>query len=496
MANNEIYLKVKGWFEDKISAGVSRALGGISKMAGKVAQGVGGMVSMFSGMGGELAKVTNGINGLLNGFMALGPVGGVLAGISIAVGWITEKTLGAAEAVKKLSEERLAAMQKRLADLKATEIEKLDKVIAKAADEAERAAKAFDLMASAYLKMSDAANATAAAGATAEMSAIAKEKHSAMMGAASSEESALIGAGYDVIIARRRREEAERAGNADVERAMQQAADDAQRAAASDKALDDAKKALLAAYRKHEEATNMEAVAPDLLKARKKQLEQAQKNVRAAEERQIMAHAQAAASAELVNTAQLKRAAALDDADSGVMAAEMTEADLIVSQTKAAEAEFLKLQLEAERDAAKKRADAEKALADARKRQVDGLNAAIAQQERSAEFFRGELNQAAQELQSAWHLYRNKAAMQAVMDEEKAQKEAEKQWEKDFDRLNSRRRDWRTAENLNVDDRAVREVALAKERKDQAERALGEIAENTRETKEMLSGLLVMKGGE
>ena len=47
-------------------------------------------------MGGELAKVTNGINGLLNGFMALGPVGGVLAGISIAVGWIAEKTLGAA----------------------------------------------------------------------------------------------------------------------------------------------------------------------------------------------------------------------------------------------------------------------------------------------------------------------------------------------------------------------------------------------------------------
>lgn len=496
MATNEIYLKVKGWFEDKISSGVSRAIGSISKMAGKVAQGVGGMVSMFSGMGGELAKVTNGINGLLNGFMALGPVGGVLAGISIAVGWITEKTLGAAEALKKLSEERLAAMQKRLADIKATELEKLDKVIANAANEAERASKAFDLMANSYLKMSDAANATAVAGASAEIAAIAKEKQVAMLGAASPEESALIGAGYDVAIAERRREETKRVGNADVERAMQQAADDAERAAASDKALDDAKKALLIAYRKHEEATNIEDAAPDFLKARKKQLEQAQKNVQAAEERQAAAHVQAAVSAELVNAAQLKRAAALDDADSGVMAAQKAESDLIVSQTKAAEAEFLKLQLEAERDAARKRADDEKALADARKRQVDGLNAAISQQEKSAEFFRGELNQATQDLSSAWHLYRNKDAMRAVMAEEKAQKEAEKQWAKDFDRLKSRRRDWRTAENLNVDDRAVREVALAKERKDQAERALGEIAENTRETKEMLSGLLTMKGGE
>jgi hypothetical protein len=42
----------------------------------------------------------------------------------------------------------------------------------------------------------------------------------------------------------------------------------------------------------------------------------------------------------------------------------------------------------------------------------------------------------------------------------------------------------------------VREVALAKERKDQAERSLVEIAENTRRTREQLESLLTMKGGE
>ena len=173
---HEIWLKVKGWYEDQISTKAAAVMKKLSMMSAKVAQGVGGVVNMFSGMGGELAKVTNGLNGLLNGFAAMGPVGGVLAGLSVAIGWVTEKLMASEEAAKKLAEKHLAAMQKRLADMKATEIERLDKAIAKAADDADRAAKAFDAMAAVWMKVAQAKDATAAAGDTAEIAALNLEK--------------------------------------------------------------------------------------------------------------------------------------------------------------------------------------------------------------------------------------------------------------------------------------------------------------------------------
>ena len=496
MNTKEIYLKVKGWFEDKISTRLNSALKKITPMFGKVAQGIGGLTSMLPSMDGALNKVSAGINGLVAGFLSLGPAGVVLAGISVAVGIITDKIYGAAEAAKNLHEKHLAAMQERLRQLKADEIEKLDKAISKAADDADRAAKAFDAMAAAYMKVAQAKDATSAAGDAADISALALERQQAMNAAGSENEAAAIGVGYDVAIAQRRLAAATDQQSAAVERAAEQAADDAERAAASDKAVADARNAYLLALKKQNEAENMEAVAPDVLKARNKSVEQARKNLEAAEMRRTAAYAQQEASAEAVKQAELRRAAAIDDATAAVENAERAEAKLLESQILAERAEYERLELEAEKKAAEERQAAERAVADARKREADSVRASIAEQEKQRSFFESELSNAAQELTNAWHLYRDKSAMQAVMDEEKAQKQAEKDWAKDFASLKSRRRDWRTAENLNVDDRATREVALAKERKDQAERSLVEIAENTRRTREQLESLLTMKGGE
>ena len=250
MATKEIYLKVKGWFEDKISTRLNSALKKITPMFGKVAQGIGGLTSMLPSMDGALNKVTAGINGLVAGFLSLGPAGVVLAGISVAVGIITDKIYGAAEAAKKLAEDRLAAMQERLRQIKADEIEKLDKAISKAADDADRAAKAFDAMAAAYMKVAQAKDATAAAGDAADISALALERQQAMNAAGSENEAAAIGAGYDVAIAQRRLAAATDQQSAAVERAAEQAADDAERAAASDKAVADARDAYLLALKK------------------------------------------------------------------------------------------------------------------------------------------------------------------------------------------------------------------------------------------------------
>ncbi len=80
--------------------------------------------------------------------------------------------------------------------------------------------------------------------------------------------------------------------------------------------------------------------------------------------------------------------------------------------------------------------------------------------------------------------------------EMKAQADAEKQWQKDFDRLRSHRRDWRTAEfgSLSAAEESVRQVALAKEEKEAADRAVIETAENTRQLAAKLDELLQLKG--
>ena len=107
---------------------------------------------------------------------------------------------------------------------------------------------------------------------------------------------------------------------------------------------------------------------------------------------------------------------------------------------------------------------------------------------------RSAVSAAESKLQQAWGWYRDKDSMAAQIAEEKADAQARKQFEKDFERLKDRRRDWRTAENLSVDDEAVRRVALAREEKEQAERHLAEIEKNTASLAEKLDELLQVKG--
>lgn len=97
-------------------------------------------------------------------------------------------------------------------------------------------------------------------------------------------------------------------------------------------------------------------------------------------------------------------------------------------------------------------------------------------------------------LQQAWGWYRDKDSMRAQLEEEKADAAARKQFDKDFEKLKSKHRDWRTAENLSVDDEAVRRVALAREEKEAADKHLAEIEKNTADLSAKLDELLSVKG--
>lgn len=176
-----------------------------------------------------------------------------------------------------------------------------------------------------------------------------------------------------------------------------------------------------------------------------------------------------------------------------------------------------KEQAEKDKAAAEKRAEAERKAAEkvaAERARLDAQEAARRERERQKELAdkirdhqqllaaerqaenkeRSKIAAAESKLQQAWGWYRDKDSMAAQIAEEKADAQARKQFEKDFERLKDRRRDWRTAENLSVDDEAVRRVALARKEKEQAERHLAEIEKNTAALADKLDELLSVKG--
>ena len=103
------------------------------------------------------------------------------------------------------------------------------------------------------------------------------------------------------------------------------------------------------------------------------------------------------------------------------------------------------------------------------------------------------LAEAQEKVRQAWGWYRDKDSLKAQLAEEKAEGAAQKQFEKDFAKLRDRRRDWRTADNLSLDEEAVRRVGLAREAEAEAQKRLDEIAENTRELADRLEELLTME---
>ena len=185
-------------------------------------------------------------------------------------------------------------------------------------------------------------------------------------------------------------------------------------------------------------------------------------------------------------------------------------------KTATVEEEYAKVRAKADEKAAKKRAeeDAKAAEKAAKERErLDKQEAARRERERQKELAdkikdhqkllaaeraeesktRTAVSAAESKLQQAWGWYRDKDSMAAQLEEEKADAAARKQFEKDFERLKDRRRDWRTAENLSVDDEAVRRVALAREEKAAAEKHLAEIEANTAALAEKLDELLQAK---
>lgn len=94
----------------------------------------------------------------------------------------------------------------------------------------------------------------------------------------------------------------------------------------------------------------------------------------------------------------------------------------------------------------------------------------------------------------AWGWYRDRDAWKAQIEEERADAKAQKQFERDFEKLRGRR-DWRTAE-LSDEEEVVRRVALAREERAAAEEYARQTAEACAAAAESLATIEAAIGGE
>lgn len=162
--------------------------------------------------------------------------------------------------------------------------------------------------------------------------------------------------------------------------------------------------------------------------------------------------------------------------------------------------ELARLEEEAARQAAK---DAEAKARLEKKMHEERMRAAEDEYRQSAKLqseAESRLAAAQSQVAEAWGFYRDKNKMQEAINEFKAQQEAEKQWAKDFEKLRSRRRDWRDVEfgQLSAEEEAVRQVALAKEEERAAQMALDSINEQTARAAEAVEEIhkILANGGE
>lgn len=224
-----------------------------------------------------------------------------------------------------------------------------------------------------------------------------------------------------------------------------------------------------------ERAVQQQAAALKGMQASQRAIESIENQIEAAEKSLALLDSQEERVDTEMKTAALKAETAEKDAREKAAAEAKAKEDAERAAAKrVAEAKATEARKAAEDDAKAQEAaqlKANRRVMEDRRRQLAALTA----QESEAA---ARVAAAQSKVAEAWGWYRNKDSMAAQLKEEKAEAEARKQFEKDFEDLKFRR-DWRTAKDLSVDEEAVRRVALAREEETAAQKALAETAAST-----------------
>lgn len=510
---SEIKIHLATYLKD---AGIKASQQQIEKLAQQVKKANKDAAKSADELGGALGHLEGPIGKLQNAFGGLGAKGlAVFAALKTGIdigNWIQEKVItplfGIKDPIEELKKQNREVEQswQRAVDAFNESMTAWEQGWQKQVDGADKARQAIEDATAAYLRMQAAREKVQDTKDNAELLGLRRDKFNAMAGAGSPEEAAAAGKYHDVLIAEAQQKQQLAKFDRDAETAAvkKAGAEDALRKATDKRA----------------------ALNRQMVELERKQAALAKQDVskfgvaRSVQEEEKLEAKKAALQIKLDAATRdvNKRRAERDAADVEMSANEQARANLqeqtqleidekkkafddYCAYVEAQEAQEAQDEWQRQQDEIRKAVELEKAERTKMEQQlaqqrINDLRSELAAEQSANSDARSRQSVAGSKLSQAWSWYRNQDQMQAVLDEKKAQAQAEAQWEKDFESLKFRRRDWRTAEmgSLSAADESVRQVALAKEEKEAADKAVIETAENTRKLAEKVDELLQLKG--
>lgn len=446
--------------------------------------------SAFGMMEGAAGQAGRAITAIASSAMAFGPLGAALTAIQVIIGIIASKAQEACQKMQEAAARMTAHVQKRMAEVKQAIVDEVQSGIDKATASVEKLEHAFERLAKKRAGLQKSVAGDYAAGQDAKMLGMQRQMSEAVFNA-KDEDKGKVRAEWELKLAKEREKTV--AQTAEYEAAMQAQAikDDEHRVKLAQDAA--RKYDAQAAHAQAERDRVAELVGKNdpTVKQLEKQVEQAKRQADRERERakDIQADIDVAKANLMVD--DKKRQNQASEASNRVLEAQQALKQAEIDYQKNVEEQNRK-RLELEKEAERDRLAAEAKLHQERLKNAEKEVAASEKLQSEAQ---GRLAAAQAKVSQAWGWYKDKSSMQREIDAYKQQKEAEAQWVKDFDKLKSKRRDWRDVEfgELSADEEAVRQVALAKDAEKQANMDLARVANNTDALADILS---LLKGGE
>jgi len=442
-------------------------------------------------MGGSLGKAASQAANFMMSIQQMGAIGGIMAGGQMAITAIANHFKESADAMLESVNKMATKIRDRLDEMNKNRMDGLNKSLEEATTKAREAAAAFDAMASSYLKVQSAKNETEAKREGTASSALSLEKAREMSATNDDTARALVGAEYDVKIARANAANVKNEHDRAVDMANKNSAVKSRQAKMAAEAEQAALVALNEAEFIHDEDVysgndKNEKKSKSAVKEAKKAYEDAL-NDRARKE------AEATAADEAVTQAQYSRATAINDATRAIVEAESTEKQLIEAKKKAAQEEL-------------KRISEEKKAHELQMKQKT--------KEENVAILSGFRNNSASQFQQAFDLWRDPEAAAAAVESDKKRSADLKAFNKavnhyggkykideyaalmragDEEGMQSRLDQWRKSAKFTPQVEQMVKAEAARQNENAADRALANIEKNTANLDKKIDQLLSVK---
>ena len=499
---------------ENATKGAQAATAGVEELGRAAKRTIPAMIALngaVGGMDGALGKFARGLTGVINMAMAFGPVGAAISGAMLAIqsgldAWYEKQQ----KLVNKINEWN-DAMRARLARFRENWFTNLVRELENVERATQRATLAFENAAKARDNLAKKREGVDAALAERELMSMRRDME-ADVAEAPEEERGRVAAAWRLRIAERQAELEERAAKIAAEneqtslRTAQERLKLAEKnerllSAAAKKADEEysIRKQILDAQYHNDDSANAQAMRDEVKRfkeARDAAVDRAQSAADQAEALRI--ELEAAKDAADVNAMERANAIAkaYDAAKSAGYAYDEAENKYAEDRWR----EEMEIVRAAQRAREEAEAQEERARIEMEKRimrqRVDLMRQELAERTRESMDAERRLADAVAQEQRAWGWYRDRDSWKAQLREERDEAAAQKQFDKDFEKLKDRHRDWRTAK-LSDEEEVVRRVGLAREERSKAEEYARETAEAASRAADAIEQIQsVLDGGE